>query len=983
MLGPLEIFSGGKLHEIRSARQRILLTMLLLHANQLVPTGALIDAIWDDMPPLTARSQLQACISGLRQQLVLVDAESEIATRSAGYMLVIQNDVLDIDTFEELARSGRACAAAGQADEAIRDLRAALALWRGAAAAGIESSLAQAAATRLNEDRLGVLEECIDLELALGRHRDLMGELSVLVQQYPMREKLRAQHMLCLYRSSRKADALESFREARQIFMDELGLDPGHDLRELERAILADDHVLDLERRGRAAPHWGNRMPVPRQLPAAIADFTGRQEITRTLIELLSDRPESDGARYVPVIALTGKAGVGKTAIAVQVAHAVSRDYPDGQLFAQLTEADGQPVRVRSILERFARALGVPPDAVPDNLAERTAAYRTALGDSRVLILLDNAESVCQVRTLIPGSAKCAVIVTSRGPLSDLPGGHHFEVRDLDEQSGVELLAKAIGHDRVRAEESSALAVVRLCGGVPLALRIVAAKLARRAHWPLEKMARRLSDDNRRLDELTLGGTAFRASLALSCDGLGDQARRLFSRLGLLGTADFASWVSAPLLDLDVETATDLLDTLIEARLVEVAKSENGSARFRLHALVRLFALERLAAEESPAERSLALSRLLGCWLSVARQARRRCHGGDDAGLHGSAAPWALSGEFVDELLRNPMDWFRAERAGLVSAIVLASQAGLDELCWDLALISVTLFEFEHLVSDWRTTHEVALAVTRQAGNARGEAALLCSLGRLTVGMSPGQAARYLKPAQQIFTKIGDAHGEAMAASLQAQADSQCGHYDQALTCYLDALSAFRAAGDRVREVDALTGMAQIHMSGERMEMAEKLLDEASVLCQSLNAPRVKAQTEHKLGELFLRRGDLGRADAAFRSVLDLARDQGDMVGEADALVGLGTVHARARSHDRAESELLAALRLARQVGARLAHERALLALAESCMAMGEPERAVPFINEAALVLREIGPCTVWREAFLALRARLDRQMGLTPDADG
>ena len=985
LLGPLEIVSGGKLNEIRSVRQQTLLAMLLLHAKRLVPAGVLIDAIWNDMPPATARSQLQTCISGLRHQLARIGAKSEIATRSVGYMFVIRNDVLDIQTFGDLARSGRASAAAGRADEAIRGLRAALALWRGTAIAGIESTLVQAAATRLNEDRLGLYEECIDLELALGMHRDLIGELSELVQQYPLREKLRAQHMLCLYRSGRKAHALESFRVARQIFIDELGLDPGHDLRELERAILGSDQKLDLERGVRSMTPWvyENRVPVPRQMPTAIADFTGRQDIMQTLIELLSGRPESDEPKYLPVIALNGKGGIGKTALALQVAHAVREDYPDGQLFAQLTEADGQPVPVPTILEQFLRALGMPPSSVPSDVTERIAAYRTALGDRRVLIVLDSAESVSQVLMLIPGSANCAVIVTSHSPLSYLQGAHHFEVQDLDEQTSIKLLAKVIGHDRVRAEESSALAIVRLCGGVPLALRIVAAKLAKRTHWPLEKMVRRMTDDERRLDELALGGMGIRATLTLSYGGLSDQARRLFSRLSLLGTSDFASWVSAPLLDLDAEMAADELDTLIEAHLVEVWASEDGSPRFRLHDLARLYALERVAAEESTAERFRARERLLQCWLSLATEAHRRCYGGDYAVLHGSATHWALPSDFVDLLLQNPMDWLRTERAGLVSAILQAAQASMDELCWDLALTSVTLFESHHYTDDWYKTHEAALAVTRRAANLRGEAAILCSFGNLTVGLSPGRATQYLEPALQIFNQIGDTHGKAWVLSLQAHADRQCGRYDQAMACYLDALNGFQAVGDRVSEVDALTGIAQIHISCERMEMAEEFLSKALVICGSLKAPRVMARTQHRLGEFFLNRNDLERADWIFSSVLDLVRDQRDLVGETYALLGLGTVHTRQESYDLAETELRSALALSRQVGDNLAQERALLVLAESYMAMGEPERAVPLINEAAVVIGEIGPSSIWREAFLELRTKLDEQLGLAPEADG
>jgi DNA-binding SARP family transcriptional activator len=985
LLGPLEVLAGGTTHEITSARQRIILCTLLLHADRAVSFAPLMDAVWNESPPATARSQLQTCVSGLRRQLAEIYAGSEIVTRPMGYAMMVRGDVLDFQRFEHLVRKGRAEAAGGRTEEAVQDLRAALTLWRGPAAAGVESALVQAIATRLNENRIGVFEECIDLELALGRHHGLTGELGELVRQYPMREKLRAQHMLCLYRSGRPADALESFRQARQIFTEELGLDPGEDLRRLERAILANDKTLDLEPAVRAGSFWADRNgpTVPCQLPAAIADFTGRQDLEHELIGLLSAGPDDEGTKYLPVVALTGKGGVGKTALALHVAHAVRSHYPDGQLFAELTGPDGQPATTHGLLGQFLRALGLPPASLPAELAERIAAYRTALGDRRVLIVLDNASSVGQVLQLTPGCPNCAVVITSRNHLWGLPGVHDVEVRDLDEQASVDLLAKIIGPGRVQAEQASAYAIVRLCGYLPLALRIVAAKLATRTHWGLEKMVRRMTDDERRLDELALGGVGIRATLMLSCNGLSLHARQLFRRLSLLGTADFAAWVSGPLLDLDAGAAGDLLDTLIEARLVEVWVTQGGSPRFRLHDLVRIYAQEQLAAEEPIEERLAALQRLVRCWLTLASDAHRRSYGGDFATLHSSAASWELSEELVSELLDNPMGWFRAERAGLVSAILQAGQAGFAELCWDLALTSVTLFESEHRVDDWRRTHEAALEVTRRTANLRGEAAVLYSLGNLAVGVNPGEAIRYLEPAFQIFNRIGDAHGRALTLGLLAYVDRQGGHYDEALAGYLDALEESRTVGDLVSQVDALTGIAQIHMGRDRLEEAEEYLNQARGICRSLKAPRVAAQTEHRIGEFLLRKGNLDWADLTFRSALDLVRQERDLVGEIYALMGLGTVHARRERYNLAESDLLAALRISRQLGDNLAHGRVLLALADFYLARHAPEDAVPLLNETLMVFRDVVPAGALREQFLELRARLDEQIGFLQETAG
>jgi DNA-binding SARP family transcriptional activator/tetratricopeptide (TPR) repeat protein len=983
LLGPLEVAVDNKILDFGSARQRIVLSMLILNANQVVSLPHLVDAVWDERPPATADSQVQTCISALRQRLESVCSERMIMTRSVGYVIMVPDDALDIAKFEQLVSRGRVAASDHRAEEAVQDLRAALGLWRGAAAVGVGSRLVQAAAARLNESRLRVLEDCIDLELGLGRHHDLTGELGELVAQYPLRERLIAQHMLALYRSARQVEALESFREVRGRFLEELGIDPGEELRKLEQAILRNDPALDLAPQTRGQPEPARRRTdeIPRQLPAAVADFTGRDDVLGSLVELLSPAGTEEGEpRYLPVVTLAGKGGVGKTALALHAAHAVRQYYPDGQLFAQLQVTDGEPISSQELLARFLRALGMASAALPGTLAERTAAYRSFLGDRRVLIVLDDADSVNQVLPLIPGSPTCAVIVTSRYPLG-LPGATHFEIGDIDEQTAVSLLARILGAERVAAEEPSALVLVRLCGCLPLALRIVAAKLAMRPHWRIDQMVRRMTDEGSRLDELVLSGAGIRATLALSYNSLPEDARRLFLLLGLLGAADFASWVSAPLLDADVRTASDLLDKLVEAHLVEVSVREDAPPRFRLHDLVRIYAIERLAAEGPTAARVAALQRVLGCWLSLATEAHRRKYGGDFTVLHGSAEHWTLPDEFVDSLLGNPLAWFRDEHIALVAAILQAAQAGLDEVCWDLAMTSVTFFESEYLIDDWRKTHEAALEVTRRVGNLRGEAAILCSIGSLAVGERLGDAERYLNPALRIFEKLGDTLGYALTLALLAFVDRLGGHYDQALTRYRHALAGFREVGDLVGQVDALTSIAQVEMDREQFGEVEQHLDEALAICQSLDAPRIRAQTEYKLGEFFLLKGELERAEQSFRFVLEVVKVETDVLGEAYSLQGLGIVHTKQKKYALAEADLRTSLELSRRVGDNLVHGRALLACADHYLIREDLGVANAIIDEALVVFSELGPAPVWRARFLELKARIDEKSGRTAAA--
>lgn len=978
LLGPLEILANGRLLQLGSPRQRILLTMLLLEANRVVPLERLVDALWDDQPPMTAKNQVQTCISALRHQLADIGAGELISTRVPGYLIRVPDGTLDLANFRYMVSQGRA-AADQQPEEAVRELRAALALWRGPAAAGIGGKVVQAVAARLDEEHLGILEECIELELALGHHYELVGELTELVKQYPLRERIRAEHMLALYRSARQADALESFQEARQIFLDELGLEPAEELCALQRAILAKDHQLAVNTGASRGLSWVNAgaAMVPQQLPPAIADFTGREDLIQSLSALLSAKDSEDGrARYLPVVTLTGKGGVGKTALAVHVAHLVRDAYPDGQIFVQLKGTDSQPFRPLELLARLLHALGFRRVSLPDNLAERTDVYRSRLGNQRVLIVLDDADDVSQVTPLIPGSPACAVIITSRNPLSAVHGGHHLEVGDLDEEKSLELLQKVIGTERVLAEESSALTLVRLCGCLPLALRIAAARLQARPHWTINQLVRRMTGEEKRLDELALGDVGIRATLSLSYRSLSPDARRLFIRLCLLGSSEFASWVSAPLLDMDVDVAGDLLENLVDAHLVEVHNAENGSPRFRLHDLIRIYALERLALDEPVEARTRALQRLLGCWLSLATEAHRRMYGGDFAVLHCSIALWTLPGDVLDEVLGKPLSWFRSERAGLISAILQAGQASFDEICWDLAVTSVTLFESEHQAEDWQRTHEVALEVTRRAGNKRGEAAVLYSLGTLAAQHRLENTTRYLNRALSLFDELADTHGRTLTLGILGFTSRLVGDYEQALLHYREALTRSREVGDLVCEVDALTNIAKIMMVREEYGNVEELLRRAQRICRSLKARRAAAQTEHTLGEFFLCMGELERAESSFTVVLQVSREDGDLIGETYALHGRGVVRTKQEQYALAEADLTAALNLTRQMKDNLIHGRVLLAFAELYVEKKDLRRATALINEAVLVFSEIGPASVWPTRLVELKARIDDELG-------
>ena len=471
-----------------------------------------------------------------------------------------------------------------------------------------------------------------------------------------------------------------------------------------------------------------------------------------------------------------------------------------------------------------------------------------------------------------------------------------------------------------------------------------------------------------------------RASISLSYESLGPDARRLLRRLAILGATDFAYWIGAPLLNLDITIATDLMEQLVAARLIDASVLEDQSVRFQIHELIRVYALERLMAEEPAAERAAALRRVLGCWLFLAGEAHRREYGGDYTVLHGSAERWTLAGDAVGDLLRDPLSWFRRERTALLSAIIKAAQAGHDELCWDLAMTSSTHFESGSFLDDWRQSCDSALEAVRRKGNRRGEAALLCSLGGLALAEQDfDEAVRCLMPAIRLFSQLQDTHGWALAVRNLAYVDRQRGHYDRALNHYEEALRGLRSVGDRIAEAHVLNNMAQIYLDKRQQEPAEDLLNQALEICRSVSARRGAAQVEHRLGELRLSKGDFAGAEEAFESVLRAVLTGNDLVGQAYALYGLGAARMGGHQYSRAEADLRAALGVSASCGDRLIHGRILLALAELYEATRRPGPAVERLSEALEVFREVGSAP-WQARALAASGRVHEAAG-RPDA--
>jgi DNA-binding SARP family transcriptional activator len=964
LLGPLRVLVSGEPRHVGGPRQQIVLTTLLLEANRVVPVERLIEAVWGEDPPATARAQIQMAVWQLRRRFAeWTDAEL-IVSYPAGYAIEVPGASMDMLRFDQAVAAGRDAVRRGDIAAAGKMLRDALDMWRGSAAAGVHSRVVEAAVLRLDEQRLGVLEECLDLELRLGRHHEVIGELKELVRAYPLREGLHAHLMLALYRAGRQAEALASYREAHRVLTEEYGLDPGEQLAALERAILTNDPALN-KSDAASVMH-----PVPRQLPAAVSDFVGRDEIAGELCARLTDASGAQG-QSVEVIIISGAGGVGKTALALHVAHQVRESYPEGQLYARLRGVDGRPVRPKQVLEEFLRSLGVSPTALPEGLGELSAEYRSRLSGSRILVLLDDVVTIDQIEPLVPGEAGCAVIATSRRALAGVPGARRIELDVLDLDASLTMLSRVIGPERVHSEPHAAQRLAEACARLPLALRIAASKLSVRPHWTIDRMLDRLSDEQRLLDELALEGVGVRASIAFSYRELSKPAQRLLLLLSMLGATDFSEWVAAPLLETDVDAGADTLQELSEASLVVIEATVGGQPRYRLHELVRIFAQEMLAREVPLEERVEAQTRLLRAWLFMAREAHSRSYGGDYSVLHADCDLWPLPDRVVDELMVKPMDWFAAEHANLVTAVELAAQLDQTELCWDLAITSVTLFEAGGYTDSWARTHSIALDTCRAVGDERGEAVMWFSSGELAIfedRLTDGRADD--ETALRYFDRLGDRHGRGLTLKSLAFIDRTQGRLDEALAKYERARQDLRAVGDRIGEVHVLGGMAQVHVSREEYDVAGRLLDQALSASQSVGATRAEAQVRHRLGQLYLAQDKLAEAESEFAAVRSASAVLGDQVGTTYANLGLGLVHLARDEWASAESALHDARIVAEKSGDRLSLGRVLLAQAEVVIRAGDLASTSELVDKARSVFAA-AKAALWLEKTTELETRL------------
>ncbi|MGJ6964761.1 BTAD domain-containing putative transcriptional regulator [Streptosporangium sp. G11] len=609
LLGPIEVRgANGQPIALGRRKQRVLLAALLLNAGKATPTQRMLDWLWGEHAPATAESNLYTYISALRRVL---GSPSRIEAGSNGYVLRVAPGEIDVKLFEELAAQGRQMLSEGRNDVALERCARALGLWR---AETVLEGLSlpeplRGEAARLERLRTTVVDASLEARLALGQHGEALPDLEALTRRDPLNERLRAQLMLALYRSGRRADALSVYQRAREMLAAELGVDPGPDLIRMHQQILVDDSVL-------AAPSpsiVARRVFAPAELPADSAAFTGRTaEISLLRTALVSASPGQ-----IVISAVAGAAGIGKSAFAVHVAHRIADRFPDGQLYVNLhgSSPNIKPLNPAEVLARLLRSLGGDDAAVPTEVDEAAARLRSLTDGKHLLFLFDNARDAAQVRPLLPASPTCCVLITSRRMLTSLDAVAHLRLDVMAEDEATTLLSRLVGDKRVTADPRAAHAIVRLCGGLPLAIRIAAARLIARPGLSLRVLADRLAVEDHRLSELQADDRAVRACFMVSYRSLEAEHSRMFRLLSLLGGSDISVAVAAALADRSEEQTADLLDHLADVQLLEVRDTD----RYRMHDLLCLFARERTRQEETEEEQLQAVRRAIHSSLVIAR----------------------------------------------------------------------------------------------------------------------------------------------------------------------------------------------------------------------------------------------------------------------------------------------------------------------------------------------------------------------------
>ncbi|MFE5089641.1 BTAD domain-containing putative transcriptional regulator [Streptomyces sp. NPDC056638] len=938
VLGPVRAWRDGEALPSGSPQQRALLTALLLRDGRTATASELIDAIWGEEPPSQALAAVRTYASRLRKVL---DPQTLISD-AGGYAIRTRNDAFDLTMAQELVAEAEKARAGGDRAQARSLFSKALGLWDGETLASVPGPYAENQRTRLEEWRLQLTETRLDLDLEVGCHAEAVSELTALTAAHPLRERLRELLMIALYRSGRQAEALAVYADTRRLLADELGVDPRPELSQLQQRILQADEELA---RPADEPVPAAAPLRPAQLPATVPDFTGRASFVREL----GDRLATAEGSVMAVSALAGIGGVGKTTLAVHVAHQARQHFPDGQLYVDLQGAGARAAEPETVLGAFLRALGTADSAIPDSLDERAALYRSTLDGRRILVLLDNAHDAAQIRPLLPGTAGCAALVTSRVRMVDLAGAHLVDLDVMSPEEALQLFTRIVGEERISSEREAALDVVAACGFLPLAIRIAASRLAARRTWTVSVLAAKLADERRRLDELQAGDLAVKATFELGYGQLEPAQARAFRLLGLADGPDISLAAAAALLNLEAHVAEDLLEALVDTSLLESA----APGRYRYHDLVRLYARSCAERDEQdPEERELALSRLLDFYLATAAGVYALERPGDRTVSH--LEPTGYKGlSFTQH--DHALDWLYSEANSLLACAQQSATARTIRRSVDLLLASKDLAESGANSRQFESVATLVRDAAAAAGDPRSEARARTTLAQVhsTAGRFD-QADDEARRAMQLAPSTDDVWTHCNAPNELGIIAGYRNRLDEAETLLQQTIAAFRADANQPGEASALCNLSRVHLAIGHTTSAVELASEGVALYNRMGLTLRLANGRYALGLALARAGRQHEAQERLSEALTVFRDSRQRLWEGMTLFRLAEVHLDAGRSAQAAGLAEQALTVLLHVGGEWRRANVLTVLGQALQGIGQADRAKVCWREALSVFDQL-----------------------------
>ena len=915
-----------------------MLGILAMRANRVISRGELVDAVWGQDPPASAEGGIYTYVAGLRRVIEpnrsLRGPGRVLVSSGAGYVLHLVPGQPDAVAFEQDLGRARQLRKTGDLTGAVTSLNSALSLWRGIAFAGVPGPFADTERVRLGELRSAAAEERADVLLSLGRHEEVVPDLTAMVAEHPLRERMRGLLMIALYRSGRHAEALRVFAEGRRVLADELGIDPGIDLSRIHQQVLTADPALavpapveldgdgaggdfalgDGHRRPRAED---TRTPVPAQLPLDAPGFSGRHEELGVLQSMLPPKSAGSGEdepdQTVPIVVISGTAGTGKTALAVRFGHQVAKRFPGGQLYVNLRGLDPAtaPMEPAEALRFFLQALGVPPYRIPADIQGRSALFRSLLDGRRMLIVLDNARDVAQVRPLLPGSPGSLVVVTSRNELTGLVAAEGAVLLTLDVLSCAEaheMLARRLGPGRTAAESQAADEIINSCARLPLALGIAVGRAAGRPKRPLTELAAELRDARGRLDALQAGDAAtnVRAVFSWSYDQLSEPAARMFRLLGVHPGPDISLSAAASLAGMTRADAGAALRELTRTHMV----AEYLPARFTFHDLLRAYAADQCERHDPAPERQAAMHRVLDHYLHTAMAAAQRFSPHRPPLRLAPALPGVLPADAADK--EQAISWFDAEVPVLLALIAFADANGFDTHAWQIPWALGPFFNRRGRWQDYVGTQQTALAAAR---------------------------------------RLGDTLALAHTHYLLGNAQSHLDDYDAAALNIRQALDLFRALGDKANEGMVLNGLAAMLEKQERYPEALAVALDALRMLKAAGHWWTQANLENGVGWLYAHLGQYDRALTHCQRALSLHRDSGHRGGTADTLDSLGYVYLHLDDITQAKVHYIKAIEAYREIGSPFGEGNSLAGLGNALLAEGDLAGAEAAWRQAVVIL--------------------------------